>query len=93
MQSKNWELSAEIANSLFFISKGLAKFRHCFAKISVRNVNVPCKIQQERTTSQLSLLPIYKNRKWFHNDCFHFNSAPPPPTPISAGDSAPKRVV
>lgn len=58
MQSKNWELTAEIANSLFFISKGLAKFRHCFAKISVRNVDPSCKMRQERTTSQLSLLPI-----------------------------------
>lgn len=39
MQSKNLEVTAEIANSLFFISKGLAKFCHCFAKISERNVN------------------------------------------------------
>lgn len=34
MQSKNWELTAEIANNLLFSSKGLVIFRRCFAKIS-----------------------------------------------------------
>lgn len=34
---KNWELTAEIANNSFFISKGLAKFHLCFAKVSVQN--------------------------------------------------------
>lgn len=67
LKIENLLLRWQIACSLF-----LAKFCHSFAKISVRNVNPACKIQQERATSQPVFVVHLGGKKWFCNDYFHF---------------------